>query len=155
MDAAGFDPAGWTDRLIGASTTTEALTSAIESRRLDWTHLDTLSVTTERREVAEELRHQVLHDGADLRDAARRAGTSAQESADVLGSIGAPNLRAALAGARTGELVGPVQADPGWALVTVVARTEPTLADPATRGRAEAVVRADALSRAVARHIGT
>lgn len=153
VSATDFDPAGWADRLVSASTTDEHLNRVIEARRLDWTRLRTLAAVTTGRAVVEELRHQVLSDGIDLRAAAARAGCAVRETDDVLASFTTPGLRATLAGARTGELVGPVPTSSAWTLISVLARTDPALADPATRARAAAAVRDDVLARAVARHV--
>jgi hypothetical protein len=150
--AADFDPTGWVERLVAAGMTTESLIAVIERHRLDWTRLETTTVQTSRRGVAEELRHQVLVDGLELEDAALKAGCEVRATADVLAAISA-DLRAAMAGVRAGELVGPLPTTAGWSMVSVRNRIEPTLDDPASRARAEAVVRSDVIARAVARHV--
>jgi hypothetical protein len=151
--AADFDPADWTERLVARDTTAESLGAVIAAHRLDWTWLETVSVITDTRGVAEELRHQVHSDGAELSAAANSADCTVRTDTGVLAAITPPGLRTVLAGARIGDLVGPVSTTGGWALVSVRNRTNPTLADPPTRARAEAAVRNDVISRAVARHV--
>jgi hypothetical protein len=151
--AADFDSDGWTDRLVAGSTTTEALTTVIEANRLDWTRLVTVGVNSPRRGVAEELRHQILTDGVDLKLAAERAGCTATEFTDVLAAFMPTRARGAVAGARAGEVVGPVPTDDGWLVLMVLDRTDPTLDDEQTRVRAQAVLRTDVITRAVARHV--
>lgn len=153
VEASTFDPIGWTARLVEARTTPEVLTTVITTHRLDWTRLATTCVRTDQRGLAEELRQQVCSDQVDLAVAAERAGCVTQETDDVLAAVGPPAVRAALAGARAGELVGPVPSDDGWALIQVAARTEPSLSDRGSLTRAVMSVRNDVISRAVARHV--
>lgn len=148
-----FDPTGWVERLVTAAATPEALTAAVAGHRLDWTRLTATTLTAEQRSVAEELRHQVVHDGAPLPDAAAAAGLTLAPLDDVLGSPALTELRPVLAGARAGELVGPTATAGGWTLIAVTTRTEPALDDPATLTRATTTVQHDVISRAVARHV--
>jgi hypothetical protein len=153
-DAAGFDPDGWVERLVAARTHEEDLAAAAAANRLGWTALDLVVAVAPRRGAAEELRHQVLHDGRALADVAEPAGCTLRRLGHVaLAELHPPTLRAVLAGARAGELLGPVPAPEGWALVDVLERTAPSLDDPATRARAEAAVRRDVVARALARHV--
>lgn len=152
-DAATFVPEAWTERLVALGTTPEALAAAIEDHRLEWTSLHTISVTTPSRGIAEELRHQVRSDGADLAAAASSANCPVHEDTDLLSSITPADVQAALAGAQAGELVGPVRTGDHWILIEVVARAGPDLSDPGSRARAEAAVRAELIARAVARHV--
>lgn len=152
-DAASFDPDGWAARLVSAAATDEVLAAVVDAHRLDWTRLEAVSVRTGTRGVAEELRHQVVADGSDLEAAATAAGCEVRTETGVLATMQSPDLRAALSGARTGELVGPLRADDSWTLHEIRSRTEASVTDPATRARAEDAVRADLLARAVARHV--
>lgn len=151
--AATFDPADWTARLVERRTTPEVLASTLEAHQRDWTRLTTLRVVTPHRGTAEELRHQVLTDGADLRLAAAEANCEVQEITSVLGDLTPAPVRAALAGARTGDLVGPVGVPEGWTVISVVSRTAPSLADPESRARATAAVASDVITRALAQHV--
>ncbi|MCW2754493.1 MAG: hypothetical protein JWQ32_1904 [Marmoricola sp.] len=153
VDAAGFDEAGWTERLIAAGTTSARLTAAIENHRLSWTRLTVTRVATNARGVAEELRHRVLSDGVHLGSAAVLAGIAVEEVTQVLADVNPPALRATLAGAQTGELVGPLPVPGSWIVISVLSRTAATLADPETRARAAATVRAEVIADAVARHV--
>lgn len=153
VDAASFDPTGWTARLVEARSTAEVLTSVIAAHRLDWTRLETVAVSALSRGVAEELRQQVLVDQVELAAAAGRAGYATATSDEVLAAVAAPAVRAALAGARAGELVGPVRHGEEWSLIQVVSRTEPSLEDHASLTRAVTAVRNDVIAHAVARHV--
>ncbi|MET3963225.1 hypothetical protein ABIE44_003159 [Marmoricola sp. OAE513] len=153
VDAATFEPDGWVERLATTRTTDAAVGAVVAAHRLDWTRLVAHVVETTSRAVAEELRHQVLHDGLPLADAAAAAALPVRQVDDVLSRIGAPAVRAALAGALPGELLGPVPAGDGWCLLHVVSRTDPSPEEPGSRARAEAVVRAEVISGAVARHV--
>lgn len=153
VDAAAFDPTGWTARLVETRTTPAALTRAIDANRLDWTRFETVTVRTCERGVAEELRQQVLVDQVDLSVAAGHADCRAAASTGVLAAFATPAVRAALAGARTGELVGPVPDDDSWVMIQVVTRAEPSLSDHGSLTRAVTTVRNDVISRAVARHV--
>ncbi|HET6152953.1 MAG TPA: hypothetical protein VFE15_08350 [Marmoricola sp.] len=152
-DARSFDPAGWADRLVAAGTSDAALAAAVRRHHLDWTRLTTISAVTSSRGIAEELRLQVLSDHTGLRVAAERADASVHDGDDVLASFTDAGVRASLSGAQAGELVGPVLTAAGWRITSVVRRTEPGLEDPATRARAEATVRTDVITRAVARYV--
>ncbi|MCX6395519.1 MAG: hypothetical protein NTV23_03440 [Propionibacteriales bacterium] len=151
--AADFDPAGWVERLVSTRATDPVLQKVIDAHRLDWTRLDALVAQTPDRGVAEELRHQVISDRIPLDQATRTAGAPAERVDAVVSAVAEPAARAVLAGARPGELLGPVPTTPGWTVIQVLSRTEPSLEDPATRARAAAVLRNDVIVRAVARHV--
>lgn len=151
--AATFEPADWIARLVEGRTSSESLTAAIAAHRRDWTRLATVTVTTEHRGTAEELRHQVLTDGVELGVAASAAGCGAVAATQVLGAIAPAAVQAALAGSRAGDLAGPVPVPDGWVVVSLASRTDPSLADPESRARAEAVVASDVIARALARHV--
>lgn len=153
QDASAFDPAGWTERLLTATATTETLEAAVRTHRLDWTFLYLTRATAGSRAVAEELRHQVLSDGVDLGAAADLAACPVRDEAAIVAEVLPAALRADLAGARTGELVGPVPIESGWVVIEIRNRVAPNLDDPATRSRAEASVREGAILRAVSRHV--
>lgn len=153
VDATAFDPTGWTARLVEARTTPEVLTTVLAANRLDWTRLETISVRTAERSAAEELRHQVLVDQVDLAVAAGKAGHPTHERADVLAAFTPPAVRTALAGARPGELVGPLPVADEWCVICVVARAEPSLSDHGSLTRAVTTVRNDVIGRAVARYV--
>lgn len=152
VDADGFDPDGWTARLLEARSTPQALSAALDQHRLDWTRLQTVTVRCAERALAEELRHQVLSDGADLGAAAAAAGCPALDQDEVLAAF-SPLVRAALAGARSAELIGPVPTAEAWTLILVASRIEPSLTDPAIRARAQAAIGHEVITRAVAAHV--
>jgi len=151
--AAWFDPTGWADRLAARAGTDEAVRDTIAAHRLDWTVVEGTGVLTADRAAAEELRHWVVDDGLDLAIAAAQAGRTTYPVSDVLATIGSAQLRAVLAGALPGELVGPVRDGTGWTVLVVNDRTEPSSDDPAVVARARAVLRSEILERAVVRHV--
>lgn len=153
LDPAVFDPAGWVERLVAARVTPDAVAAVVATHRLDWTHLAARVVSVPERPVAEELRHQVLQDRIDLDQAAAAAGLDARDLDTTLADVTEPAVRAALAGARAGELLGPVPTADGWSLLHVGSRTEPGPGEPRSRARAEAVVLNEVISGAVARHV--
>lgn len=148
-----FEPDGWTEQLLAARTTPELLAQVVAGHRLDWTQLAVQVAAVTSRAVAEELRHQVLVDGTDLPAAAAVVDAPVQQAASALAAFAPESLKAALAGARPGDLVGPLPAGSDWLLVHVLARTEPTLAEPAVRALAETTVHREVIARAVARHV--
>ncbi|MFL6156425.1 MAG: hypothetical protein ACJ72D_10050 [Marmoricola sp.] len=152
VDAASFDPEGWVDRLVDQLTSGSALEAAVAAHRLDWTTVRASSVTVGRREVAEELRHQVVSDGSDLARVAAAVGADVVTTDDVLSAY-APEIRPVLAGAGADDVVGPVRTAGGWTVVHVVRRAEPALTDPGTRARAHQAVRNEVIGRAVASHV--
>ncbi len=153
--ATDFDPDGWVERLVAASTTESSLRATVARRRLGWTRLTGSTVTAPSRAVCAELRLCLVADHVALTDAALRAGCPALPLDADLDDVDPPALRPYLAGARAGDIMGPVETPDGWTLVVLERRAEPDPRDPAVRSRAAALVGADAVARALARHIGT
>lgn len=154
-DPALFEPAGWTERLLAAKTTRDLLAAAVGENRLDWIRLRVCAAHVPSRAIAEELRHQVLHDGIDLSAAAVRAGFQTEELESARAAFTPAVLQSALAGAQRGDVVGPLPTGAIWLVVQVLERTDPAVTDPATRALAEQRVHADLIAQAVARHIVT
>jgi hypothetical protein len=151
--AAAFDPTGWAERLTAGAVTPEAVQAALAAHRLGWTTIRGAGAFARSRAVAEELRHSVLEDRLDLGIAAARAGSPTYTLDGVLDELEPVQLRAATSGARPGDLVGPVDVGPGWTVLRLDSRTEPSQADPAIVSRAQAAVRTEVIERAVLRHV--
>lgn len=152
--AAGFDPAGWVERLTAATTTETALRATVARQRLAWTRITGSVVTTTSRGVCAELRLCLVADRIPLAEAATRAGCRVVDLDTDLDDLDPAVLRPFLAGARPGDIMGPVDIPDGWTLAVVSGRAEPDPRDPSVRRRAAALLGADAVTRAVARHIG-
>jgi hypothetical protein len=149
-----FAPTGWVDRLAAATADGAAVQETITRHRLGWTRLRGVHAVAPSRGVAAELRQWVVHDGVDLDVAAAQAGCATTVLDAVLDAIEPATLRPSLAGARADDIMGPVQATNGWNLVAVRERHEPGHRDPVARARAAALLRDEAVARAVARHVG-
>lgn len=153
--AAGFDPAGWVDRLRAATHHEAALRSTIAGNRLGWTWITGSQVVAPSRGVCSELRQWVVADGQDLAVAAEAAGCTVLALDTSVELITPTEVHRYLAGARPGDIMGPVEAPNGWNLIVVDDRRVPDPRDPSVRARAAELVGAEAVARAVARHIGT
>jgi len=153
--ASVFDPSGWVARLTAREVTPGAVQATITRHRLGWTTVRGAGVFARSRAVAEELRHWVLDDGLDLGIAAAQAGCPTYVVDGVLDDLDPPQLRAKVSGALAGELVGPVQAGPGWTVVRLDERTEPDPTDTAVLARARTTAASEAVERAVLRHVST
>lgn len=153
--AADFEPAGWVERLTAATTTEAALRAAVTRQRLAWTRVTGSVVTTPTRGACAELRLCLVTDRVPLAEAAARAGCEVLDLDTDLGGLTPAALQPFLAGARPNDIMGPVETPDGWTLVVVNSRTEPDPRDPSVRRRAAALVGADAVARAAARHLGT
>jgi len=151
--AARFDPTGWTDRLTAQTLTPAAVHAVVAANRLGWTTVVATGALARDRAIAEELRQCVLADRLELADAAARAGCRTYVVDGLLEVIEPAPLRALLAGAAPGELVGPLAAGPIWTVLQVESRTEPDPTESAILTRAQAAVRDDVIRRAVLRHV--
>ncbi|MFL6108539.1 MAG: hypothetical protein ACJ72D_28845 [Marmoricola sp.] len=153
--ASTFDPTGWVARLTQREVTAAAVQAAFTRNRLGWTTVRGAGVFARSRAVAEELRHCVLVDGQDLSTTATRAGCPRFVVDGKLEDLGPPQLRAKVSGSLPGEVVGPVAAGPGWAVLHLDERIEPAADDAACLARARTVVATDVVQRAVLRHVST
>jgi len=152
---AEFEPAGWVDRLRAATHHESALRTSIAGNRLGWTWISGNQVVAPTRGVCSELRQWIVADGQDLAVAAEAAGCAVLELATSVELITPTEVHRYLAGARPGDIIGPVEAPNGWNLIVVDDRRVPDPRDPAVRARAAELLGAEAVARAVARHIGT
>jgi hypothetical protein len=128
--------------------TPAAIEAAIAGHRLEWIGLELELAGFQAEGAAREAACCVREDGAALADVAREAGARFARQHLTLGEA-APALRAHLLGAEAGDLLGPLAADGGIALVLVRARRLPDSAEPAVRRRAERQVLEDAIRREV------
>jgi len=136
------DPArlehGYT-RFVDSVTTPGALQREVDRRALEWTRLECRTVALAREQVAREVSLLVLEDGMDLSEAAAEAGVRVRTQEWFLEDAETP-LRDHLLGAQPGQLIGPVPAEDGFALLAIDRRIPPSLEDGAVRARAERVV---------------
>lgn len=153
--AATFDPDGWVDRLTTATTTESAVRAMVQENRLGWTRIAASLVTAPSRGACAELRQRLVADQVELADAALEARCSVDTVDTDIEKILPAALRPYLAGAAPGDIMGPVETPNGWTLAVVHERSEPDPREPSVRTRAAGLVGADAVARAVARHIGT
>lgn len=101
------------------------------ARRMDFEKLQVAQVLVGRDDLARELASQVQDEGGDLEEVARAHGLPVARHLLFRKDLGGP-LAEPLASAGTGELVGPVAAPQGFALVVVEERL-PAELDGATR----------------------
>ena len=151
--ARSFDPSGWVERLTAHAVTPAAIEHVIGTHRLGWTLVRGAGVFARSRAVAEELRHWVLEDWLELAVAAAQAGCPTYVLDGMLDDLEPPQLRAQVSGCLPGELVGPVPAGPGWTVLRLDQRTEPDPLDATVLARARSAVAAEAVERAVLRHV--
>lgn len=102
-------------------------------------------ITTADEGVAEELRSQIVDDGADFYALARKYSTDAATKCaggyvGILSrSVMAPVMAAAVFGARPGEVIGPIKTEQGFTLVKVEAHN-PAQLNSATREAIQATL---------------
>jgi hypothetical protein len=115
-----------------------AVRAQIHHRRLEWIRVDWRRISLPEEQAAREAA-LCLRDGEPLDEVAARAGLSVRQEAVLLAEIDA-RARAAVLGARPGDLVGPLAVEGGFLLALVEAKRAPSEADAEVRRRAEAEV---------------
>ncbi len=128
--------------------TPEASAKALELRSSDWVRLSYVALEFPAAAMASEAALLVREDGLTPGDVAGRAGVPLQERESFLEDV-EPGLSESLLSAPTGELVGPVPVQNGFALLCVNEKVAPALADPVIQGRLQEEVPRRALEREV------
>jgi hypothetical protein len=124
----------------------DAVARCIEARRLDWIAFELEGLLCATPGIAAEALAQLRHDGSPPAEVARLAGLDVQHRTLLLGDA-PPALRAAIAAAAAGDVVGPVELDGVHEVWVVAARTPPETADPVVHARAVATVLAADVDR--------
>jgi hypothetical protein len=129
--------AGLEERLLAAKLkhhrTAAPADESFAAHRTDFERLRVARVVTGRDDLARELASQVRDEGRDLEDVAREHGLPVARGRLFRRDLPGP-LAKALATAQSGELVGPVGAPEGFALL-VIEECRPAELDSATRQR--------------------
>lgn len=113
----------------------ERVARVIDEHHLDWTVLGLLQAELRSEGAAREVLYGVRDDGATLEQMSSLARASVEVSRLSVGEL-TPQLLGLLAGARAGEIVGPVAVGEGWRVIVVAERSEPSTSDEATARRA-------------------
>ncbi len=132
--------------------TEDAIAHEVAVHRLEWLHVEAVTMSVPLEDTAREAALRVLVDGRSLADVARECGTHASPLSAFAGDLD-PELSSALVAAEEGELVGPLRRDDGFALVLVERKTPPTADEPQTRRRAEERIARRAVERAMLEHV--
>lgn len=136
------------DRFRQAVVTPEAVKAEVDRRRLDWLVVALESARFDTEGAARETVLAVRDDGLALAEVCGWAGVDPVRQATSLDRLD-PALRAAVLGARPGELVGPVPIDGGFVVARVESKLVPSVDDPDISRRAAEVTLASALRREV------
>lgn len=131
--------------------TPEALAAQVAAHRLEWLAVECRVARFASEPAAREGALCVREDGDRLADVAASARAPLEERRMLLEDAGP--LRVPLTGAAPGELLGPLPVDGAYALVEVVAKRLPDLADPLVRRRAEGAVLDGQTAAAVASRV--
>ncbi|MFL5579843.1 MAG: hypothetical protein ACJ8AO_05675 [Gemmatimonadaceae bacterium] len=131
--------------------TPEALAAQVGAHRLEWLTVECRVARFASEPAAREAALCVRADGDALASVAAEARAPVEVRRLVLEDAGA--LRSALTGAAPGELLGPLELDGAPALVEVLAKRVPDLADAAVRRRAERAVLEGRMAAAVAERV--
>jgi hypothetical protein len=116
--------------------TAETITAAVGARPLDWTRVEVHRLALPDEPQAAEAALRVRVDGDGLADVAIELGRPIERWVRFLDDLDA-DLRSRVLSTRAGELLGPLRAEDGHALLFVVARHAPQADDPVVRAHAE------------------
>lgn len=133
-------------------TTPEAVRREVEHHRLEWVRLECVVAHFSSDAHAREAALCVREDGMSLTEVAEGARAEVQEVQLLLSEV-EPDLRHALLGAQSGDLVGPLRSGDEWALFDVREKSLPALDDPATAELAAAEAAESAVRTQVSRRI--
>jgi hypothetical protein len=133
---------------VEGALTPEAAAKALELRNADWVRLSYTALEFPAAAMASEAALLVREDRLSPEDVAGRAGVPLEEREAFLEDVD-PGLSDSLLSAPTGELVGPLRVDNGFALLRVNGKIAPTLADPVIQERLQEEVPRRALEREV------
>ncbi len=148
----GPDRAGRLARLVAAGALAReravaddaAVSELVEEHRLDWSIVGARMLVLGTQDAAEEAALVVRHDGRSLEEVAALCRSALQVLSGALSEAPVP-LQGLLAGARPGDLVGPVEDDGRFLVAEVTDRRDASPDDAATRARAAAVLVARAV----------
>jgi hypothetical protein len=129
----------------------ERVARMIDEHHLDWTMLDLVQADLRSEGAAREVLYGVREDGATLEQMASTASEDVEVSQVTIAEL-TPESSGLLAGARAGEVVGPLPVGEHWRVMVVAERREPVVSDPMTVRRAsemlvERAVRREASQR--------
>ncbi len=130
------------------AVTSEALANLAGAREMDWLLVTCRSLTLPDEGMAREAALLVRSDGMALAEVAQQAGLTVHDVAVYLEDI-EPPLKDMVFSAGEGELLGPVPDGERFLLVTVDAKTRPSVEDPAIRERAQSEVARRAVDQEV------
>ena len=134
--------------LVGGDVVAEELAK----HRQEWLRLELGVLALDSEDAAREALLCLRLDGLELPAVASRARHDLRRLSTTLAE--APEwLAPYVVGVEEGSVIGPVRHDPGFAVVVVESRREPTLDNPPVRERAEAAVVTRAVQRQVASRI--
>ena len=133
---------------VEGALTPEAAAKALELRNSDWVRLSYTALEFPEAGMASEAALLVREDRLTTADVAGRAGVPVEEREAFLEDV-EPGLSESLLSAPTGELVGPLRVDNGFALLRVNGKVAPTLTDPVIQERLQEEVPRRALEREV------
>jgi hypothetical protein len=140
------------DRLVAAAVSEGGLARVVERRVLDWVRIGGWQVDLATAGQAREFAIGLREDQAGFEDLLARAGATARRISSQLQDL-SPVLAAMLAGARPGDVVGPIPSDQSQTVVVVQERVEPALDDPAIRERAREMLAERAIRAAALRWV--
>jgi hypothetical protein len=130
----------------------EAVQAIVDSRRLDWMRLAIERTASPDEDVAREIALCVREDGRPIAEVAAEAGIAIDRAEVWLEDVDGP-LRDALAGARAGDVLGPLLSTDGHVVVVVHGKQLPSEADAAVRERAERELLARTVDREVTNRV--
>jgi len=133
-------------------TTPEAVRREVEHHRLEWVRLGCAVAHFASEAHAREAALCVREDGMSLEEVAANARAEVEAVRLLLSEV-EPELRHALLGARSGDLVGPLRSGDLWALFAVREKSLPALDDPATAELAAVEAAEHAIREQVSRRI--
>jgi hypothetical protein len=131
-----------------ASLTPEALGSQLARNRMDWMRIDLERLSFATVDAAREAACCVRDDGNTLSEVAIWSRQPVRDTREILERL-EPGLRDAVLSAGVDELIGPVQVGTQYEVAWIVGKATADLADALVRGRAEAAVVEQLVSKAV------
>jgi hypothetical protein len=132
--------------------TADAVAREIVSHALEWLRLEGSVLEFAEEDTAREAALCIRADGQALAEVAVASGAAQGVLSVYIADVEA-ELSPVLVAAREGELVGPVPRNDGFALLLVEKKTTPTEADPEVRRRAEELIVARTVDRALRAHV--
>jgi len=113
-----------------------SLRAQIDLHRMDWIRIDWRHISLTQEQAAKEAALCLRHDGESLDAVAASAGIPVRQGAVFVDEID-PAVRAAVLGARPGDLLGPVATGHGFLLALIEGKKIPSEDDAEVRRRAQ------------------